>query len=308
MRWRDDHSDSSTGLCLYTRARGSGHACGGSIEELNDLSLSHIYRASAPTSAPRILQDPSARSGRPPRVDGQSAHADRLPTSPATLAHVAASRVGGTRRGPAGRTRLTPTWAATAGRGGLGRRGVRYFPARIGPRSRTEEPQYPIEFVALDRSAASVRALRLEIAFERCDLAPQPGYLFCEFLERRDHQRSDCTTRVEVVRDDVEEANATRVVPVAKFPPVPHRLLGDAVGIEPIAPSIHFPLHGLPDRTCRQHRSVVQRGSQVVDRSTSLPSHLQPPFAGAVPACRSTRPVSAARHGGEIRLPAERTL
>ena len=155
MRWRDDHSDSSTGLCLYTRARGRGHACGGSIEELNDLSLSHIYRASAPTSAPRILQDLSARSGSPSRLDGRSAHADRLLASPATLAYVAASLVGGTRRRPPGRTPLTPTWAAPAGRGGRDRRGVRYFPARIGPRSRTEDPQYPTEFVAPDRSRRS---------------------------------------------------------------------------------------------------------------------------------------------------------
>ena len=151
MRWRDDHSDSSTGLCLYTRARGRGHACGGSIEELNDLSLSHIYRAPASTSAPRILQDPSALSGRPARLADRSADAARLPTSSATLAHGAALLVGGTQRRPRRRTPLTPTWAATAGTVGRDRRGVRYFPARIGPRSRTEDPQYPIEFVALRR-------------------------------------------------------------------------------------------------------------------------------------------------------------
>ena len=71
---------------------------------------------------------------------------------PATLAHVAAATPGATTVPPRGRTPLTPTWAATAGRGGRDRRGVRYFPARIGPRSRTEDPQYPIEFVALDRT------------------------------------------------------------------------------------------------------------------------------------------------------------
>ena len=154
MRWRDDHSDSSTGLCLYTRARGRAHACGASIEELKYLSLPHIYRAPAPTSGPRILQDPSARRGRPPRLDGQSAHADRLPASPATLAHVAASLVGGGQRRPIAGTRLMPTWAATAGAGGRDQRGVRYFPAWIGPRSRTEDPQYPTEFVAPVRTPA----------------------------------------------------------------------------------------------------------------------------------------------------------
>ncbi len=55
---------------------------------------------------------------------------------PATLAHVAAATPGATTVPPRGRTPLTPTWAATTGAGGRDRRGVRYFPARIGPRSR----------------------------------------------------------------------------------------------------------------------------------------------------------------------------
>ena len=77
---------------------------------------------------------------------------------PATLAHVAAATPGATTVPPRGRTPLTPTWAATTGAGGRDRRGVRYFPARIGSRSRTEDPQYPIEFVALDRSAGPTGA------------------------------------------------------------------------------------------------------------------------------------------------------
>lgn len=72
---------------------------------------------------------------------------------PATLPHVAAGERGATTVPPLGRTPLTPTWAATAGRGGRDRRGVRYFPARIGPRSRREHLQFPTEFVARGRSA-----------------------------------------------------------------------------------------------------------------------------------------------------------
>jgi hypothetical protein len=79
---------------------------------------------------------------------------------PATLAHVAAATPGATTVPPRGRTPLTPTWAATAGRGGWGRRGVRYFLARIGPRSRTEDPQYPTEFVAPVRTPTTPAVAR----------------------------------------------------------------------------------------------------------------------------------------------------
>ena len=77
---------------------------------------------------------------------------------PATFAHVAAATPGATTVPPRGRTPLTPTWAATAGVGVMWVTGARvaevrrYFPGLTGPNPRTEDPQYPTGFVALDRT------------------------------------------------------------------------------------------------------------------------------------------------------------
>ena len=165
MRWRDDHSDSSPGLCLYTRARGRAHACGASIEELKYLSLSYIYRPSARPSGRRILQDPSARARRTSCRGCSSrtcveAHRLGARAWPAAIAHVAAGSREATTVPPCGLPPLTRTWATTAGVGAMWATGAsaaevrRYFPGLTGPNPRTEDPQYPTEFVAPVRTPA----------------------------------------------------------------------------------------------------------------------------------------------------------